>query len=176
MPSFVTSSGWISGPIRSPSRWQRWSAWRCVAIRVRHFARLPTGAAGPIRDADGVLLVARARHTAAWLDDLTTTCVPYRWRTVAHGDKVYLLPAALTKLAAVDEVRRRTAASRLLAAGYSPLDAEMLAAADAAVTPVDGDLHAQGRQAPHVTVTRRTGLRAGREIARWLLSRTLTRQ
>ena len=69
------------------------------------------------------------------------------------------------------EVRERVAAARLLAAGDSPLDADLLLAADAGIQPADGALHAAGWRAAHVAVTRGVGLAAGEEIAAWLLAR-----
>lgn len=131
-------------------------------------ALLPPGSAGPVRDADGVLLVVRVRCPPTWLDELVDRCGARGWRVAVHGEKLHLLPAPLTKVAAAEEVRRRVGATRLLAAGDSPLDAELLLAADAGIQPVDGRLHAEGWRAPHVAVTAGSGLRAGEEIAGWL--------
>ncbi|WP_328308756.1 HAD family hydrolase [Actinomycetospora sp. NBC_00405] len=139
---------------------------------ARHLARLDSGTAEPVRDADGVLLVARvADPGAGWLDDLTADCEVRGWRVATHGAKVHLLPAGLDKSVAVAEVRERVVAARLLAAGDSPLDADLLLAADAGVQPADGALHAAGWRAGHVAVTRGVGLAAGEEIAAWLLAR-----
>lgn len=123
---------------------------------------------GPSRDADGCFLVAR--RAQARLDGLAAWCAPRGWRVDVDRDKVHVLPVALTKSAAVAEVRRRTGAGRLLAAGDSPLDADLLAAADAGVQPVDGRLYASGWRADHVAVTAGSGLGAGEEIAAWLLA------
>jgi len=139
---------------------------------TRHLACLAPGTAGAVRDADGVLLVARVAHPAAgWLDELAADCGARGWRVATHGAKVHLLPARLDKSVAVAEVRERVAAVRLLAAGDSPLDADLLLAADAGVQPADGALHAAGWRAGHVAVTRGVGLAAGEEIAAWLLAR-----
>lgn len=139
-------------------------------VLVRHLARLDV--AGPVRDADGCFLVVRVRWPAGWLEELAAECDVRGWRVVAHGEKVHVLPAALTKGAAVEEVRRRTGARRVVAAGDSPLDADMLEAADAGIQPVDGRLHTAGRGFAHVAVTTTTGLAAGEEIAAWLLAQT----
>lgn len=139
---------------------------------ARHLARLDLRTAGPVRDADGVLLVARVADPAAgWLDELAADCGARGWRVATHGAKVHLLPARLDKSVAVAEVRERAAAVRLLAAGDSPLDAGLLLAADAGIQPTDGALHAAGWRAAHVAVTRGVGLAAGEEIADWLLAR-----
>ena len=125
-----------------------------------------------MRDADGVLLVARVADPGGdWLDELAADCGAQGWRVATHGAKVHLLPARLDKSVAVAEVRERVAAARLLAAGDSPLDADLLLAADAGVQPADGALHAAGWRAAHVAVTRGVGLAAGEEIAAWLLAR-----
>ena len=139
---------------------------------ARHLARLDPGTAGSVGDADGLLLVARvADPPAGWLDELAADCDARGWRVARHGAKVHLLPARLDKSVAVAEVRERVAAARLLAAGDSPLDADLLLAADAGVQPADGALHAAGWRAAHVAVTHGVGLRAGEEIAAWLLAR-----
>ncbi|WP_433037167.1 HAD family hydrolase [Actinomycetospora sp. CA-053990] len=139
---------------------------------TRHLARLDPATRGPVRDADGVLLVARVADPAAdWLDQLAADCDACGWRVATHGAKVHLLPARLDKSVAVAEVRERVAATRLLAAGDSPLDADLLLASDAGIQPADGALHAAGWRAAHVAVTRGVGLAAGEEIAAWLLAR-----
>jgi hypothetical protein len=139
---------------------------------ARHLARLDPATTGPVRDADGVLLVARVADPASgWLDELAADCDARGWRVATHGAKVHLVPARLDKSVAVAEVRERVAAVRLLAAGDSPLDADLLLAADAGVQPVDGALHAAGWCAAHVAVTAGIGLAAGEEIAAWLLAR-----
>ncbi|MFC5139347.1 HAD family hydrolase [Actinomycetospora rhizophila] len=122
---------------------------------------------GTARDADGCFLVARRAQVR--LDGLAAWCAERGWRVDVDRAKVHVLPVALTKSAAVAEVRRRTGAAHLLAAGDSPLDADLLAAADAGIQPVDGRLHASGWRADHVAVTTGSGLAAGEEIAAWLV-------
>ncbi|GAA4903068.1 hypothetical protein EV188_1011178 [Actinomycetospora succinea] len=119
---------------------------------------------GAAREVDGCFFLAREAEEglAAW-------CAERGWRVDAYRDKVHVLPAALTKSAAVAEVRRRTGTTHLLAAGDSPLDADLLAAADAGIQPVDGRLYASGWRADHVAVTSGRGLAAGEEIAAWLV-------
>ncbi|GAA4896356.1 HAD family hydrolase [Actinomycetospora straminea] len=141
-------------------------------VLARHLDRLD--GAGPVRDADGCFLVVRAGRSAGWsagwLEDLAGECATRGWRVVVHGDKVHVLPVALTKGAAVAEVRGRTGARRVVAAGDSPLDADVLEAADAGIQPVDGRLHGAGRRFAHVAVTAAAGLAAGEEIAAWLVA------
>lgn len=144
-----------------------------AGLLARHLALLPPAAAGPVRDADGVVLVVGvADRPAGWLDALAAQCAGRGWRVEAHHRrKIHLLPSGLDKSTAVAEVQERVGAARLLAAGDSPLDAGLLLAADAGIQPADGALHAAGWRAGHVAVTAGVGLRAGEEIAAWLLAR-----
>ncbi|CAI7978741.1 conserved hypothetical protein [Frankia sp. Hr75.2] len=119
-----------------------------------------------VRVADGlfVYLVAHSREAIPDLSDVAAEVASAGWSLSTQGRKVYLVPTALTKQAAVAEVARRAGASRVLAAGDSVLDAPMLAAADLAVRPAHGELHEQGWQAPNLTVTTATGLLAAEEL------------
>jgi hydroxymethylpyrimidine pyrophosphatase-like HAD family hydrolase len=84
-----------------------------------------------------------------------------------QGRKLYFVPRALTKSAAVAEIARRTDAGPILAAGDSLLDADLLEAADRGIVARHGELVASGWTAPHVSVTSEIGVRAGEEIVRW---------
>ena len=119
-----------------------------------------------IRDADGffLYLVATERAAIPELSDLSGQLETMGWTLSVQGRKVYLVPAALTKEAAIAEVVRRTGAARLLAAGDSLLDLGMLHAADVAVRPAHGELHDQGVAFPHLAVSRRSGVLGGEEI------------
>ncbi|WP_375486486.1 HAD family hydrolase [uncultured Jatrophihabitans sp.] len=93
------------------------------------------------------------------------------WRVSLQGRKLYWVPASLTKSAAVAEIVRRTGNARVLAAGDSLLDADLLAAADDAIMARHGELYGSGWSAPHVAVTRGLGVAAGEEIVRWFSER-----
>jgi hypothetical protein len=95
------------------------------------------------------------------------------WRVSLQGRKLYWVPVPLTKSAAVAEIAKRADCAGVLAAGDSLLDADLLDAADAGIAARHGELVASGWSAPHVTVTVDTGVRAGEEIARWLLTSCL---
>lgn len=138
-----------------------------VAEVAAELARRPGIAA--VRDVDACFLAARGVDVDP--DGLAAWCGARGWRVDADRDKLHVLPGALSKSAAVAEVRRRTGSAPLLAAGDSPLDADLLAAADAGIQPVDGRLYAAGWRAAHVAVTAASGLAAGEEIAAWLLAR-----
>ncbi len=124
-----------------------------------------------VREADGLFcyaVVDRERLPTSWVEDLTAFAAERGWAVSVQGRKVYCVPAALTKAAAAREVAALMGAGRLVAAGDSVLDSELLDAADAAIRPAHGELHALGWTRPHVTVTRATGVLAGEEVAGWL--------
>jgi hypothetical protein len=91
------------------------------------------------------------------------------WRLVLDGRKLYLVPVALTKAAAVIEVARRVGNAHIVAAGDSMLDAELLEQADAAIFPAHSKLANNGWQRPHVASTAAHGVAAGEEICAWLI-------
>jgi hypothetical protein len=130
--------------------------------------RLATGGSWvrTIRDADGffVYLVATARDQIPDLSELAAQLAADGWTLSVQGRKVYLVPAALTKEAALAEVVRRAGTRGLAAAGDSLLDRGMLAAADIAVRPPHGELHEQGHRLPGLRVSERPGLLGGEEI------------
>ncbi len=116
-------------------------------------------------------VVDRAGLPEGWVEELTSWCAERGWTVSLQGRKVYCLPGPLTKSAAAAEVASRAGASRLLAAGDSLLDAELLAAADAAVRPAHGELHESRHTGAAVTAA--AGVLAGEEITSWLLARAL---
>jgi hypothetical protein len=119
-----------------------------------------------IRDADGffVYLVATSREVIPDLSELSADLAGGGWTLSVQGRKVYLVPAALTKEAALEEVQARTGIPRLAAAGDSLLDRGMLASADVAVRPRHGELHDQGFSTPGMLLSSRPGLLGGEEI------------
>jgi len=124
-----------------------------------------------LRVASGLFVYAvvdRAELPAAWLTELSGWCAAREWTVSMQGRKVYCVPNLLQKSAAAAEVCRRTGASRMLAAGDSLLDTDLLLAADAAIRPRHGELHDTGWIGPQVAVTRSSGVHAGAEIVQWL--------
>ena len=124
-----------------------------------------------VREADGLFcyaVVDRERLPGSWVEELTAYAAERGWAVSVQGRKVYCVPAALTKAAAAREVADLLGAGRLVAAGDSVLDGELLDAADAAIRPAHGELHALGWTRPHLTVTAGIGVLAGEEVARWL--------
>jgi hypothetical protein len=106
-----------------------------------------------------------------WLEpfagEVAGWCRERGWRASLQGRKLYLLPDALDKAAAVAEVARRVGARRVVAGGDSLLDQRMLAAADAAIRPAHGELHVTGYSAPNCRTTVGHGAAAGDEIMDW---------
>lgn len=121
--------------------------------------------------------VDSAALAAEALAQLTAWCEGGGWRVSVQGRRLYCVPTALSKAAAVTELMSRTGATQLLAAGDSLLDAEVLEQADVAVRPAHGELHELGWRRPNLAVTASGGVRAGEEIVKALrdhLSRAST--
>jgi hydroxymethylpyrimidine pyrophosphatase-like HAD family hydrolase len=114
-------------------------------------------------------VVDRDRLPAGWLAELSAWATARGWRTSLQGRKLYLVPQALTKAAAMTEVARRLDASLTLAAGDSLLDLDLLAGSDRGIHPGHGELADSGWSAPHVACTGSVGAQAGEDICRWFL-------
>jgi len=123
-----------------------------------------------------VYVVAHRREDipAGWLAELGWWLAGRGWSLSVQGRKVYAVPAGLTKAAAVARVLAALGQPVLLAAGDALLDAELLAAADAAIRPAHGELHEQGSSCRGLHVTTASGPAAGAEIVAWLTDRALT--
>ncbi|MEU4887409.1 MULTISPECIES: HAD family hydrolase [Streptomyces] len=115
------------------------------------------------------LVVDRALLPDAWVKDLADWADGQGWTVSLQGRKIYAVPKPLTKSAAVAEVARRTGASRVLTAGDSLLDADLLRAGDQAWRPGHGELADTGWTAPHVTALAERGVAAGEAILRSLV-------
>lgn len=115
------------------------------------------------------LVVDRERLPAGWVKDLAGWAGERGWRVSLQGRKIYAVPGPLTKSAALAEVVRRTGVRRVLAAGDSLLDTDLLLAADGGLTPGHGELADTGWSAPHITALATPGVLAGEEILRRLL-------
>ncbi|AEH11080.1 hypothetical protein [Candidatus Frankia meridionalis] len=111
-----------------------------------------------------VYLVAYERDGIPDLSGLAASLAADGWGLSAQGRKVYLVPAVLTKEAALAEVMRRAGPARLAAAGDSLLDAGMLAGADLAVRPAHGELDEHRWTHPNLRVTTAPGLHGGQEL------------
>lgn len=116
------------------------------------------------------LVVDRERLPDAWPKALAEWAAPRGWTVSLQGRKLYVVPEPLTKSAAVAEVARRAGTRRVLAAGDSLLDRDLLLAADAAWRPGHGELASSGWSAPHVTALAEQGVSCGESILRALLA------
>ncbi len=115
-------------------------------------------------------VVDRAELPASWVVELSGWCIERGWGVSVQGRKIYCVPGPLTKSAAAREVQDRTGAGRLVAAGDSLLDAELLQAADAAVRPAQGELADTRWTTPGLHITTAPGVLGGEELVRWLLA------
>jgi hypothetical protein len=109
-------------------------------------------------------IIDREAMPADWIAGLHERCRGLGWTVSVQGRKLYCVPAAVNKSAAVAEVHRRLGAPTVLAAGDSLLDQHMLEEAHIAFRPAHGELHEAGFLAPHLTVTARRGILAGEEL------------
>ncbi|MET0866351.1 MAG: HAD family hydrolase [Nakamurella sp.] len=122
--------------------------------------------------ADGLfcyLVVDLAGLPDDFLATWTDWCAERGWVVSMQGRKIYALPRSLTKESALAEVRERTGARYLLAAGDGALDSGFLGMADAAIRPPHGELAELNWRSPNLRVARAYGVLAGEEITRWLL-------
>ncbi|QNS06467.1 HAD family hydrolase [Streptomyces xanthii] len=116
------------------------------------------------------LVVDRARLPEGWVKELGAWAEELGWSVSLQGRKVYAVPKPLTKGAAVREVARRVGAGRVLGAGDSLLDADLLGAVDLGWRPDHGELADLGWTAPHVTPLPDRGVLAGESILRAFLN------
>lgn len=90
----------------------------------------------------------------------------YGWHAVLHDRKLYLLPRGLSKGLALTHLRDRLDGPRVMAAGDSVLDLELLAGAEHPVCPSDSELVARGRVPHQARVMRGEHIAGGLAIAR----------
>lgn len=129
-----------------------------------------------LRDASGLFcyaVVDRRHLPEGWVEHLAGYATERSWTVSMQGRKVYLVPTALTKATAAREVADLLGADRLLAAGDSLLDAELLEVADAAIRPAHGELADLGWHRDHLEVTKAQGVLAGEEILSWMVRHTV---
>jgi hypothetical protein len=112
-------------------------------------------------------VVRPSRLPPGFVADVSGWAAERGWRISLQGRKLYWVPEALTKSAAIAEVARRTDAHTVLAAGDSLLDVDMLLHADLGIHPCHGELYETGWSAPNVVRTAAGGAYAGQEIVTW---------
>jgi hydroxymethylpyrimidine pyrophosphatase-like HAD family hydrolase len=125
-----------------------------------------------VRIADDLFLytlVDRQALPTGAVEHLAGTLEGWGFQLSVQGRKLYAVPDGLGKGPAVREVARRAGARRVLAAGDSLLDRDLLAVADLSLRPAHGELHEVDEPADVVTLT--SGLAAGEELLRTVLAR-----
>ena len=120
-------------------------------------------------DVFAVAVIERCHLPAAVIEQLTLWAADLGLTVSVQGRKLYVIPTWLSKKAAIEEVRRRTGATRLLSAGDSLLDTSLLMMADAAIRPAHGELHEEGWTFGAMSITKTSGVLAGAEIIDWCL-------
>lgn len=118
-----------------------------------------------VRLADGFFaytIVDRDRMPPDAPAELSAWLEPRGWRLSVQGRKLYAVPSAVTKSAAVLALAERLGASPLLAAGDSLLDRDLLDVADVSIRPAHGELAEEAYRADVVTAG--SGIGAGEEI------------
>ncbi|MCZ2401900.1 HAD family hydrolase [Paenarthrobacter sp. Z7-10] len=113
-------------------------------------------------------IVDRETLPAEFVPALEQRCRTVGWRVSLQGRKLYCVPEPVSKQAAVAEVRRRTGAALVIAAGDSLLDQQMLDDADLAIRPAHGELAELDYRGANLHVTALGGVLAGAEILQWI--------
>lgn len=90
------------------------------------------------------------------------------WELSVQGSKLYLVPLNVNKKAAIQYIKEKEGLSRVVAAGDSLLDLDMLKAADLALAPAHGELYALYLQRisglEKIKFTQKSGIEAAEEI------------
>lgn len=129
-----------------------------------------TGGGGPrLREAEGLFCYAVYPQRApgpAEVAELTALLETCDWGVSVQGRKVYCVPRALSKEAALASLAEAHDLRIVATAGDSLLDAGMVAAFGTGWVPRGSELERRGWSAPGVVVTAGVGLDAGREVLR----------
>jgi len=90
------------------------------------------------------------------------------WELSIQGRKLYLVPQNVNKKAAIQYIKEKEGISRVVAAGDSLLDLDMLNAADLALAPAHGELYSLYLQGisglDKIKFTQKSGIEAAEEI------------
>ena len=179
--AITTNGGTILVDGRPDADWAhslqtRLSAQAAPLAEVRSLLENPAAAAWIVRvhtaeELFTYAIIDREAMPAEWIAALHVQGLALGWSVSVQGRKLYCVPEAVNKSAAVAEVRRRLGAPTLLAAGDSLLDQRMLEEADFAFRPAHGELHDAAFLRPNLAVTAARGILAGEELLR-----SITRQ
>lgn len=90
------------------------------------------------------------------------------WELSVQGRKLYLVPRNINKKVAIQYIKEKEGMGRVIAAGDSLLDLDMLKAADLALAPAHGELYSlylQGtRGLEMIRFTKKSGIEAAEEM------------
>lgn len=133
------------------------------------WAGTAAGEWGPcrLREAEGMFHYAvfdEALAEGDLVEDLRAGAAELGWRTSLQGRKLYVVPAGLTKEAALRHLEDRFEVRVVGSAGDSLLDAGMLAAFAPGWVPLGSELERLGQVPRTATLTATTGLAASAEI------------
>lgn len=156
---------------------QRTGSASLTEVRTALHARISETWAQQVHVADDLFCYLSVTPTAMpdeFLAEWSQWCTDRGWTVSRQGRKVYAMPVAVCKSAAITEVKSRLIRSGDLhphantyAAGDGLLDAALLRHATAAIRPRHGELESLNWAHPTVTVTDRSGAVAAEDILRW---------
>jgi HAD superfamily hydrolase (TIGR01484 family) len=98
------------------------------------------------------------------IHDFITKLTTLGWNTSIQGRKIYLVPQAINKGAALAFIKELAGVQHVVASGDSLLDESLLLAADYAIAPSHGELFRRYTTHNHIHFTTSTGILASEEI------------
>ncbi|MNR12853.1 hypothetical protein D3C85_1292300 [compost metagenome] len=115
-------------------------------------------------------IVERDRMPLQAIADLSAQLQQMGWRTSVQGRKVYVVPEAVSKGAAVAHLRQVLGGRKVIASGDSLLDQSLLDIADFAIAPGHGELfrQAQAAQSGKYRFTEESGIFAADDITSYV--------
>jgi hypothetical protein len=121
-----------------------------------------------LRDCDQHFLYATLdlnRVPVTLAEDAGLLLAPFGWRAVLHARKLYALPHSICKGAATEYVVARLDADRVMAAGDSELDIELLLVAQDRWCPAGAELVQRDKLPQGTRITEELHARSGTQIA-----------
>lgn len=95
------------------------------------------------------------------------------WGMSVQGRKVYLVPFPVSKNRAIEQVKQKVGASKIIASGDSILDRGLLDFADYSIAPAHGELYRESVAEPalrHYSFTSASGILAADEILQYVVA------
>ena len=88
----------------------------------------------------------------------------YKWDTILHGRKIYMIPSCVNKWDAVKYVKNKIQCSETICSGDSLMDLEMIENADYAIVPCHGEVINSIKRTDNIYSTKREGINSAQEI------------